>query len=70
LVVYLDPVNITLQCPPSRTRELADFCRELALEASRLATEIDPDGDSAPTEGGVPRHALARNEFGDSGAGH
>lgn len=70
LVVYLDPVNITIQAPPSRSRELADFCRELAQEAARLAAEIDPDGEAAPPEASAPRHALVRNEFGDSGAGH
>lgn len=70
LVVYLDPVNVTIQAPPSRSRELADFCRELAHEAARLAAEIDPDGEAAPPEVGAPRHALVRNEFGDSGAGH
>jgi hypothetical protein len=66
LVVYLDPLNITLQCPPSRTQELADFCRELAREASRLAAEIDPDGEPAPPENA----GLVRNEWGDSGGGH
>lgn len=70
LVVYLDPVNITIQAPPSRSRALADFCRELAHEASRLAAVIDPDGEPAPPESSWPRHALARNEFGESGAGH
>jgi hypothetical protein len=70
LVVYLDPVSITLQCPPTRARELADFCRELAHEAARLAAEIDPDGEPAPPEAHFPRHALVYNEFGESGAGH
>lgn len=70
LVVYLDPVNITIQCSPSRTRELADFCRELAHAAARLAEEIDPDGEPAPPEATAPRHALVRNQFGESGAGH
>jgi len=69
LVVYLDPVNMTIQAPPSRAgvREFADFCRELAHEASRLAASIDPDGESAPPEVSVPRHALVRNEIGDAG---
>ena len=70
LVVYLDPVNITLQAPPSRSRELANFCRELAREASRLAAEIDPDGEPAPPETHAPRHVLVRNEYGESGGGH
>jgi hypothetical protein len=70
LVVYLDPVNVTIQCSPARTRELADFCRELAHEAARLAAEIDPDGEPAPPEATTPRHALVHNELGESGAGH
>jgi hypothetical protein len=72
LVVYLDPVNMTIQATPTRAgiRELADFCRELALEASRLAETIDPDGEPAPPEASVPRHALVRNELGESGGGH
>jgi hypothetical protein len=70
LVVYLDPVNITIQCSHDHTRELADFCRELAHEAARLAAEIDPDGEPAPPEAHAPRHALVHNEFGESGAGH
>jgi hypothetical protein len=70
LVVYLDPVNITIHCPPARTRELADFCRALAQEASHLAAEIDPDGEPAPPEASTPRHALVRNELGESGGGH
>ncbi|MFL6120244.1 hypothetical protein [Actinophytocola sp.] len=72
LVVYLDPVNMTIQAAPTQAsvRELADFCRELAHEASRLAETIDPDGEPAPPEATAPRHALVRNELGDSGAGH
>ncbi len=69
LVVYLDPVNITIQAPPVRSRELAAFCRELAREAAKLAAQIDPDGESAPSEVTRPRHALVRDQFGDSGAG-
>jgi hypothetical protein len=72
LVVYLDPVNMTIQGPPTQAgfRALADFCRVLAHEASLLAATIDPDGEPAPPEASVPRHALVRNEFGESGAGH
>lgn len=72
LVVYLDPVNMTIQATPTQAgvRELADFCRELAQEAARLAAAIDPDGEPAPPEYSAPRHALVRNEYGDSGAGH
>lgn len=72
LVVYLDPVNMTIQGTPTQAgvRELADFCRELAHEAARLAATIDPDGEPAPPEASGPRHALVRNEFGESGAGH
>ncbi len=71
LVVYLDPVNMVIQSPPSAqgSRELADFCRELAHEASRLARTIDPDGEPTEPEATWPRHALVRNELSDSGAG-
>lgn len=72
LVVYLDPVNMTIQGMPTPTgiRELADFCRQLAQEASRFAATIDPDGEPTPPEAFAPRHVLVRNEFGESGAGH
>lgn len=72
LVIYLDPVKVTVQSAVTQTgwRELADFCRRLADESARLAAAIDPDGEPAPPESSQPRHALVRNEFGDSGAGH
>jgi hypothetical protein len=72
LVIYLDPVNVALQLPPDPDgdRRLAEFCRELAREAAKLAAEVDPDGEPAPPEVYAPRHALVANEFGDSGAGH
>jgi len=51
LVVYLDPVNMTIQCPPTvaAQRDLAAFCRELAREATHLAELVDP---------ATPRHLL------------
>jgi hypothetical protein len=51
LVVYLDPVNMTIQCPPTvaAQRDLAAFCRELAREATHLADLVDPT---------TPRHLL------------
>lgn len=72
LMVFLDPVNLSIRGAPTQAgwRELADFCRGLAHEASRLAAAIDPDGEPAPPEAYEPRHALVRNEFGDSGGGH
>jgi hypothetical protein len=72
LVVYLDPVKVTLQGAPTEDgwRELADFCRGLACESARLAAAIDPDGEPAPPEAYAPRHLLVRNEFGESGGGH
>lgn len=72
LVVFLDPVKVAIQGAPTQAgwRELADFCRHLVDEAARLAAAIDPDGEAAPPESTRPRHALARNEFGDSGADH
>jgi hypothetical protein len=56
LVIYLDPVNLAIQLPPFPGGELvlANFCRELAREASRLAEAIDPAGESVHQ----PRHAL------------
>ena len=53
LVVYLDPVNMTIQHPPSRAdaQVLARFCRDLASAATRFADTIDPAGAG-------PRHAL------------
>lgn len=56
LVIYLDPVNLAIQLPPFPGGELvlANFCRELAREASRLAEAIDPAGASV----NQPRHAL------------
>ena len=72
LVIYLDPVNLAIQLPPDVGGEqrLADFCRELAREAAKLAAEVDPDGEPAPPEAYAPRHALVPNKFGESGAGH
>ncbi len=56
LVVYLDPVNMTIQSPSSRAGapELARFCRDLAREAARFAATIDPAGEP----GAGPRHTL------------
>jgi len=51
LVIYLDPVNMSIHSAPSR--ELAGFFRELAREAAKFAAEIDPRPDSA-ADG--PRH--------------
>ena len=52
LVVYLDPVNMTIHSEQSPTGALglAAFCRELAQQAVLLAETIDP----SPT----PRHQL------------
>jgi len=63
LVVYLDPVNMTIHSEPSLagTRELAAFCRELAQEATRLADTIDPLSRG-------PRHLLQEQEGGSSDA--
>lgn len=72
LVIDLDPVTMAIHGAKTRTgvRELADFCRERAHEAMCLAAILDPDGEPAPPETYAPRHALVRNEFGESGAGH
>jgi hypothetical protein len=52
LVIYLDPVNVTIQLPPfpDGNRRLANFCRELSQEAAKLAAEIDPDGERGDPE--------------------
>lgn len=57
LVVYLDPVNMTIHSEPSLAgaRELGAFFRELAREAAKFAAEIDPPQE-AVAEG--PRHRL------------
>ena len=49
LVVYLDPVNMTIHAEPSPTAasDLAAFCRELAREATQLADVIEPPVDGA-----------------------
>jgi hypothetical protein len=66
LVMYLDPVNLAIQLPPFPGGDvvLANFCRELAREAAKLAAEIDPDGEPAPS-GHLPPFA-----FGSSGGGY
>jgi hypothetical protein len=71
LVMYLDPVNLAIQLPAfaDGDRVLADFCRELAREAAKLAAEIDPDGEPAPPER-APRHRLVTGDDGDSGGGY
>ncbi|MDQ3788743.1 MAG: hypothetical protein M3422_16065 [Actinomycetota bacterium] len=71
LVMYLDPVNVAIQLPPFPGGDvvLANFCRELAREAAKLAAEIDPDGEPAPPER-APRHRLVTGDLGDSGGGY
>jgi hypothetical protein len=43
LVLYLDPVNMSIQLPPfpGGGQVLAKFCRELAREANRLADVVE-----------------------------
>ncbi|XVV05293.1 hypothetical protein ACQPW3_07835 [Actinosynnema sp. CA-248983] len=52
LVVYLDPVNLTVQVPPfpGGREVMARFCRELSREAWKVADRLDSAGG---------RHALA-----------
>lgn len=71
LVMYLDPVNLAIQLPsvPNGEVMLANFCRELAREAAKLAADLDPDGEPAPPECG-PRHLLVTGDDGDSGGGY
>jgi len=63
-MVRLDPAELVIMPPPGRNgqRKLADWCRELSREAARLATELDPDGDAAPPEAGVPGIVVARKD--------
>jgi hypothetical protein len=45
LVIYLDPVNMTIHSEPSRAgaRQLGAFFRELSREAAKFAAQIDPE---------------------------
>jgi hypothetical protein len=71
LVIYLDPVNVAIQLPPFPGGDvvLAEFCRELAREAAKLAAAVDPDGELTLPESG-PRHLLVTGDDGDSGGGY
>lgn len=44
LVLFLDPVNLAIQLPAFQGGDvvLANFCRELAREANKLADAVDP----------------------------
>jgi hypothetical protein len=44
LVMYLDPVNMSIQLPPylEGPAVLARFCRELSREAGQLAEHLEP----------------------------
>lgn len=72
LVLYLGVVSVTVQCEqgPDGHLYLANFCRNLAREAARMAAVMDPDGEAAPPEGPGPRHRLVTDDDGDSGAGY
>jgi len=63
LVLYLDPVNVSIQLPPfpGGGAVLAKFCRELAREAAKLAAAVDPNEGPASSEGG-PRHLLTGDD--------
>ncbi|WP_309113848.1 hypothetical protein [Saccharothrix sp.] len=52
LMIYLDPVNLTVQVPPfpGGREVLARFCRELSREAWKVAERLEAAGG---------RHALA-----------
>ncbi|WP_216205487.1 hypothetical protein [Amycolatopsis aidingensis] len=54
LVLYLDPVNMMIQLPPSENgrQSLARFCRELEREAGKLAAELETS-EPAPDTGGT-----------------
>jgi hypothetical protein len=68
LTLHLDTVDMTLHGEQSDegTQELADFCRELAWEAAKLAAEIDPEGEPIPPD----RPARCLVVLGSSGGGH
>lgn len=46
LMIYLDPANLAIQVPPfpGGSAKLAQFCRELAREAVKLADHLDQGG--------------------------
>lgn len=46
LVMYLDPVNLSIQLPAYVEGQavLARFCHELSKEAGRLAAHLEPGG--------------------------
>jgi hypothetical protein len=68
LVMHLDPVDLAIQVPPFPGGDvvLAEFCRELAREATRLAAEIDPDGEPVAPD----RPARYMVVLGSSGGGY
>jgi hypothetical protein len=70
LVVFLDPINLTIQCPKQWTsvRSVAAFCRELSREASVFADMLDPAGASGLESLGQPRHALREPADGEGAA--
>jgi hypothetical protein len=68
LGVFLDPVNIVLTVPPFPDGPLrtAQFLRELARAASRVAAELDPAPESRRPAGAH----RARTDVGVSGRRH
>ena len=68
LVMHLDPVRLAIQLPLFSGGDvvLAEFCRELAREAARLAAEIDPDGEPVVPD----RPARCLVILGSSGGGY
>ncbi|HEX5403571.1 MAG TPA: hypothetical protein VFX16_14870 [Pseudonocardiaceae bacterium] len=51
LAVFLDPVNLVLTVPPFPTGPfvMAQFLRELARAAMRVATDLDPTDEGRPS---------------------
>lgn len=55
LVFYLDPVNMAIQLPAAADgrQVLAKLCRELAVEAAKLADHLETQEEIGRTGGGT-----------------
>jgi hypothetical protein len=67
LSVFLDPMNLVLTVPPFPRASIstAQFLRELARAALRMAGEIDPLGPSVSRSGGAHRALEPNPDRGD-----
>jgi hypothetical protein len=67
LSVFLDLMNLVLTVPPFPRAAIptAQFLRELAKAALRMAGEIDPPGPTVNRSGGAHRAQEPRQDRGD-----